>query len=390
MKMKKTIVEETAAPAVTDGKDAVALSLEQEVVEAKKNGTLFPRILDTNNIKLGITSTLESMIRFMCSKSPNLEWSGFVFYKINKMPDSFNKVELTAFDMLVMASGTSSYTNFDYSADLIKYMRDKEYLGKSIYYGLIHSHHNMRPIPSETDFSTMEKEGLSRTHFLSLIVSNRDGYNAYFTRKVIVEKKESACYTYDSFDKKAIVYTDKSYSKYNAVEIYKVGTISFIFPNMKELNDRFDEILKRDKEEKAKLQKPSGPKRNKPGKESGTYQPDNEIRFPDNESTCFHKLFGTKLYFLIMDAMATLGIDGKYSDVSILTPKESKELLRIAYVNVTANHIPMNDLIDMRDNANDASVYLESEAGGEPQGILEWMPAFIEDLISILPEDYGY
>lgn len=390
MIMKKTIVEETSAPAVTDGKDAAALSLEQEVVEAKKNGTLFPRILDTDNIKLGITSALESMIRFMCSKSPNLEWSGFVFYKINKMPDSFNKVELTAFDMLVMASGTASYTNFDYSADLIKYMRDKEYLGKPVYYGFIHSHHNMRPVPSETDFSTMEKEGLSRTHFLSLIVSNRDGYSAYFTRKVIVEKKESACYTYDSFDKKAIIYTDKSYSKYNAVEIYKVSAISFIFPNMKELNDRFDEILKRDKEEKAKLQKYSGPKKNKPGKKCETYQPDNEIRFPDNDSTCFYKLFGTRLYYLIMEAMGTLGIDGKYSDVSILTPKESKELLRTAYMNVTANHIPLNDLIEMRDNANDASAYLDNEAGGEPQGVLEWMPAFIEDLISILPENYGY
>ena len=388
--MKKTIVEETAAPAVKDGKDAVALSLEQEVVEAKKNGTLFPRILDTNNIKLGITSTLESMIRFMCSKSPNLEWSGFVFYRINKMPDSFNKVELTAFDMLVMASGTSSYTKFDYSADLIKYMKDKEYLGKSIYYGLIHSHHNMRPIPSETDFSTMEKEGLSRTHFLSLIVSNRDGYSAYFTRKVIIEKKESASYTYDSFDKKAISYTDKSYSKYTAVEIYKVGTISFIFPNMKELNDRFDEVLKRDKEEKAKLQKSSGPKKNKLGKKYGDYQPDNEIKFSDENSTCFPKLFGTRLYHLIMGAMDTLGIDGKYRDVSILNPRENKELLRTAYINVRANHIPLNDLIDMRDNANDASVYLDSEAGGEPQGIVEWMPAFIEDLISILPENYGY
>lgn len=390
MTMKKTIVEETAAPAVTDGKDAAALSLEQEVVEAKKNGTLFPRILDTDNIKLGITSALESMIRFMCSKSPSLEWSGFVFYKINKMPDSFNKVELTAFDMLVMASGTSSYTNFDYSADLIKYMKDKEYLGKSIYYGLIHSHHNMRPVPSETDFRTMEKEGLSRTHFLSLIVSNRDGYSAYFTRKVIVEKKESACYTYDSFDKKAITYTDKSYSKYNAVEIYKVGTISFIFPNMKELNDRFDEILKRDKEEKAKLQKYSEPKRNKPGKKPGAYQPDNEIKFPDDDDTCFYKLYGTRLHYFITEAMESLGIDRKFRNVSILTPKENKELLRTAYMNVTANHIPLNDLIEMRDNANDASAYLDSEAGGEPQGVLEWMPAFIEDLISILPENYGY
>lgn len=388
--MKKTIVEETAAPAVKDGKDAVALSLEQEVVEAKKNGTLFPRILDTDNIKLGITSTLESMIRFMCSKSPNLEWSGFVFYKINKMPDSFNKVELTAFDMLVMASGTSSYTKFDYSADLIKYMKDKEYLGKPIYYGLIHSHHNMRPIPSETDFSTMEKEGLSRTHFLSLIVSNRDGYSAYFTRKVIVEKKESACYTYDSFDKKAISYTDKSYSKYTAVEIYKVGTISFIFPNMKELNDRFDEVLKRDKEEKAKLQKSSGPKKNRLGKKYGDYQLDNEIKFSDDNNTCFHKLYGTRLHNLITEAMESLGIDRKFRDVSILNPRENKELLRTAYINVTANHVPLNDLIDMRDNANDASVYLDSEAGGEPQGIVEWMPAFIEDLISILPENYGY
>ena len=390
MIMKKTIVEKTAAPAVTDGKDAAALSLEQEVVEAKKNGTLFPRILDTDNIKLGITSALESMIHFMCSKSPNLEWSGFVFYKIDKMPDSFNKVELTAFDMLVMASGTSSYTKFDYSADLIKYMKDKEYLGKPIYYGLIHSHHNMRPIPSETDFSTMEKEGLSRTHLLSLIVSNRDGYSAYFTRKVIVEKKESACYTYDSFDKKAIVYTDKSYSKYTAVEIYKVGTISFIFPNMKELNDRFDEVLKRDKEEKAKLQKSSGPKKNKPGKKCETYQPDNEIRFPDDDSTCFYKLYGIRFHYFITKAMESLGIDMKFRNVSILTPKENKELLRTAYISVTSNHIPLNDLIEMRDNANDASAYLDSETGGEPQGILEWMPAFIEDLISILPENYGY
>lgn len=91
-----------------------------------------------------------------------------------------------------------------------------------------------------------------------------------------------------------------------------------------------------------------------------------------------------------MGAMDTLGIDGKFRNVSILTPKEGKELLRTAYVNITSNHISLNDLIDMRDNANDASAYLDSEAGGEPQGIVEWMPAFIEDLINILPENYGY
>lgn len=390
MIMKKTIIEETAAPAKTDGKDAGALSLEQEVVEAKKNGTLFPRILDMNNIKLSITSTLEGMIRFMCSKSPDLEWSGFVFYKIDKMPDSFNKVELTAFDMLVMASGTTSYTKFDYNADLIKYMKSKEYLGKPIYYGFIHSHHNMRPMPSETDFSTMEKEGLSRTHFLSLIVSNRDGYSAYFTRKAIVEKKESVCYTYDSFNRKAVSYTDKSYCKYSAVEIYKIGAISFIFPNMKELNDRFDEVLKRDKEEKARLQKPFAPKKNRSGKKYEACPPDNEIKFPDDDCTCFYKLYGTRLHFFIVEAMESLGIDRKFRNVSVLSPKENKELLRTAYLNVTSNHIPMIDLMEMRDNANDASAYLDSKAGGEPQGILEWMPAFIEDLISILPEDYGY
>lgn len=91
-----------------------------------------------------------------------------------------------------MDIGTSGYTQYAESVDILSYRVEHNLLEEGIQEGLIHSHNTMSAFFSGTDQSTLNKEGAEANHFLSLIVNNAGQYVARFTRKVVTNIQEEA------------------------------------------------------------------------------------------------------------------------------------------------------------------------------------------------------
>lgn len=150
-----------------------------------------PLIKSTSSFKLHIPISVESKIRHLCSVVHDVEWSGTLFYKATGSLDD-GTFEATCVDLFVMDIGSSGYTEFKESADVITYRIDNDLLGEDIMEGLIHSHNNMSTFFSTTDQSTLTEEGTNANHFLSLIVNNAGTYTAGITRRVTTECKAEA------------------------------------------------------------------------------------------------------------------------------------------------------------------------------------------------------
>lgn len=150
-----------------------------------------------SNLKfdLTISDKVESKIRWWCSRLPNKEWSGVLFYKY-KGSFKNNSLKLTAVDFLVLDIGSVTHTEFTESPDIISYMCANELTDCQL--GLIHSHNSMRCFFSGEDSNTLASEGSVRNHFLSLIVNNEGSYVAAITRRVKFESPK-AVITYNTF-----------------------------------------------------------------------------------------------------------------------------------------------------------------------------------------------
>lgn len=199
--------------------------------------------------KLVITEEVERMIRHLCQKMPNIEWSGVLFYTYEGSMET-NDLVLTCRDLYLMDIGVSSYTEFDMSPDVIGYMALKPEL-LDMQMGLFHSHNQMSCFFSGTDTATLHEEGRDRNHFLSLIVNNAGSYEAAVTRKVKYTSTVIEKYTYNSFNDE-VKEGQREYEKENeAIEYYMLDiekegkNYSF-----KELDDRLDEIKKKKESEK--------------------------------------------------------------------------------------------------------------------------------------------
>lgn len=121
----------------------------------------------------------------------DVEWSGTLFYKCKGSLDD-GTFEVTCVDLYVMDIGSSAYTEFKESADIISYRIDNDLLDEDIYEGLIHSHNSMPTFFSSTDCNTLIEEGTNMHHFVSLIVNNEGTYTAAVTRRVVTESKFDA------------------------------------------------------------------------------------------------------------------------------------------------------------------------------------------------------
>lgn len=144
----------------------------------------------SNTFKLIVTEELERKIRYYLDRFPNTEYSGTLFYKVTGSFKEMN-FEITAFDFILQDIGTSTYTEFNMSPDVVAYMVvNPELLGEDVYQGLMHSHHTMGAFFSGTDYATLREEGSDRTHFLSLIIDTKGTYQAAITR--IVEEEMTA------------------------------------------------------------------------------------------------------------------------------------------------------------------------------------------------------
>lgn len=151
----------------------------QRKLTLKKSSTLFRMI---------IPSEVEKKIRFVCNKVHEVEWSGPLFYKVDGSIEG-NDLVVTCLDFLVMDIGSTGFTSFDDSPDVIAYQCEHpELLENGVYIGLAHSHHNMATWFSGTDTSTLLSEGSDTNHFVSLIVNNAGKYTAGITRKITSRK----------------------------------------------------------------------------------------------------------------------------------------------------------------------------------------------------------
>lgn len=195
--------------------------------------------------KLIVTSELEEKIRYFLRKYPSTEYSGTLFYKVEGTFEA-NDLVVTGVDFLLQDIGTSGYTEFDQSPDVIGYMVDHpELLNDNIHQGLMHSHHTMGAFFSGTDVSTLREEGNDRAHFVSLIIDTRGTYAAAITRVVEEEVTVTGRIKYSTFGNKLIqspvsyTYTKKKMEWFNLT----VERPEIIHP-YQELDDRIAEVLK--------------------------------------------------------------------------------------------------------------------------------------------------
>jgi len=153
------------------------------------NQQSYDLIEEDSHFQLIVPKHVENKIRHTCSRIYDVEWSGILFYK-TKGEIGNDDFKVTCVDFCVMDIGSQAFTNFKDSEDIITYrVEHPDLLQEGIYEGLIHSHNNMATFFSGTDCRTLEKEGESTCHFLSLIVNNVGEYTARITKDIIEESK---------------------------------------------------------------------------------------------------------------------------------------------------------------------------------------------------------
>ena len=226
-------------------------------------------IKNPSSFDLVIPREVEEKIRHLCSKVHDVEWSGTLFYKVEGSLDD-GTFKATCLDICVMDIGSSGFTQFNDTEDIIAYRLDhkEELLKPGVYEGLVHSHNNMAAFFSGTDRETLLSEGKDLNHFLSLIVCNNGPYVARITRKLKQRIKANAriIYTktteYDTFENQTIILGEPEISEAHKteeksefiVEYFEAKIDKFEVPYVfSELDDRLDEI-KRAKTKPKKLE----------------------------------------------------------------------------------------------------------------------------------------
>ena len=215
-----------------------------------------PKLLElikrSGTFKLIVTEELERKIRYYLDRFPNTEYSGTLFYRVTGSFEEMN-LEVTAFDFLLQDIGTSTYTEFNMSPDVVAYMVDNpELLDENVYQGLMHSHHTMGAFFSGTDDATLREEGSDRTHFLSLIIDTRGTYQAAITRVVEEEMTATGSAKFITFNEQEANQPISYTFKRKRLESFMLNVQRPQLPNpYLELSQRIEEV-QRQKAEAAK------------------------------------------------------------------------------------------------------------------------------------------
>ena len=147
----------------------------------------------TYNINIG--EKVEGMIRHLCNRIPDKEWSGVLFYTVSGTFEEGLTVDCK--DICLMDIGSATYTEFDTSPDIAGYMVDNGLI--DCHMGLVHSHQSFGTFFSGTDTSTLQEEGSYKNNFVSLIVNNAGSYTAAITRHVYSEVQNNITFSYEMF-----------------------------------------------------------------------------------------------------------------------------------------------------------------------------------------------
>lgn len=206
-----------------------------------------PLVKGFTTYKIIIPSKVERIIRFLCERIWDTEWSGVLFYTPSGTFED-GTLEIRCEDILPMDVGTTTYTEFNMSPDVISYMAQKPEL-LDCKTGLIHSHNNMSTFFSGTDLNTLQEEGTDKNHFVSLIVNNAGKYTAAITRRIKYTSQRN--FSYEGFN--GLV--DNNNQEIIEGEEIQYFNLEIVFEEesdsqMQEIADRISEIKKT--KEKAK------------------------------------------------------------------------------------------------------------------------------------------
>lgn len=199
------------------------------------------------NIEIG--DKVEGMIRHLCGRIPDREWSGVLFYTVE---GSFEEgLTVHCKDICLMDIGSATYTEFYTSPDVARYMVDHDLL--DCHMALVHSHQSMPTFFSSTDTSTLQEEGSDRNNFVSLIVNNAGTYTAAITRHVYAEVKNNTSYTYEMFGDGPVSGTEEGTERKECIEYFMMNVIK---PDVVEdpLDTRINEILENKRKAAAKAE----------------------------------------------------------------------------------------------------------------------------------------
>lgn len=197
-----------------------------------------------SSYKIIVSKFLEKKIRHLCQNIPTTEWSGMLFYKKGGEFQDGTLI-VTAVDLVLLDIGTSTYTEFDITPEVVAYQVDNDLLDCEI--GLIHSHNVMKAFFSNTDINTLREYGSQMNHFVSLIVNNEGIYSAAITRKILVKDTVVRKMLFNSFNDEK---KEDRTSFTNEVEIIQYfdlkveveGRVSF-----DSLDERIEELKKKGK-----------------------------------------------------------------------------------------------------------------------------------------------
>lgn len=193
------------------------------------------------------------MIRHLCSRIPDKEWSGVLFYTVTGTFEEGLTVECK--DICLMDVGSATYTEFDTSPDIAGYLIENDLL--DCHMGLVHSHNTFSTFFSGTDTSTLQEEGSYKNNFVSLIVNNAGTYTAAITRHIYSEVKNNTTYTYEMFGNGTVAGQEEGTEKKECIEYFMMNVNK---PEVQQnaVDARIDEILENKRKAAAKVKVYSG------------------------------------------------------------------------------------------------------------------------------------
>jgi hypothetical protein len=120
---------------------------------------------------LKVSADLQKLIDYLHYKVGATEWSGILFYKLTKGNiDTLKDLEFTAEFLYPMNIGSHTYTEFEYTGEIMK-AYDIHEQGMEQSTGLVHSHNNFNTFFSGTDQQELKDNAMLYNYYVSLIVN---------------------------------------------------------------------------------------------------------------------------------------------------------------------------------------------------------------------------
>jgi len=120
---------------------------------------------------LTVSDKCLNQIKYLCSRISKVEWSGILFYTVDKGDIESENLEMTAEFVYPMSKDTTAATGFEYNEDVMQFMMQHPEC-MNMRQGMIHSHHSMNSYFSQTDMSELADNCENHQFYLSMVVNN--------------------------------------------------------------------------------------------------------------------------------------------------------------------------------------------------------------------------